>query len=323
MVGVPALALWLAGPSSRMCWPISRRRSHRIRSGRGQDGQPEGHAPRGHEREHRSVRSSTWAPGGGVAGSGSGAPTATARSSKGTAAPRRPPGRSRGPCRRAPPRHRTGPRRAPTRWPGAGRARPPGGPRPMPPGRRSAPATISSMMAAGSSSRGLSEVTMVSVAPVRPPPPPSAAAWPGPGPRRTRRPRAPGRRGRSAARHSSSTTPRAGRGVGEVDQDAERGPDPGPRRPPLRGARGPAGPPPARPRPVRDRCPAASAASAASSALSTLTAPVIGSTTDRPRQVKPVRPGARVDVRGGGAPHADHRDAGLVEQPPAPTRRRR
>ena len=26
MVGVPALAMWVAGPSSRMCWPISRLR---------------------------------------------------------------------------------------------------------------------------------------------------------------------------------------------------------------------------------------------------------------------------------------------------------
>ena len=33
MVGVPALALWACGPSSRMYWPICRRRSRSIIQG--------------------------------------------------------------------------------------------------------------------------------------------------------------------------------------------------------------------------------------------------------------------------------------------------
>ena len=98
MVGVPALAMWTWGPSSRICWPMLFLTSQRMSSGVDEHGHPQGDASRGHE-----ARSPSRAvpPGGAAARR-----PPRRRSSKGTRPVADRSASSRGPCR---PRSTTSP----------------------------------------------------------------------------------------------------------------------------------------------------------------------------------------------------------------------
>ena len=169
---------------------------------RRQDGDPEGHAPRRHERDH--VRSPAPAR--------PRARHASTRSSKGTVTAPRGLGRPRGPCRPRARRRRPGRGEAPRRSPSVDRPPPPIRLRPA------CPNGPASMMAVGSSERGLSEVSTTTSA-RRSATAPISGRFPGsrspPHPnRQTTRPLWRGR-GRPSTRRE------AGRRMGVVHHDGE------------------------------------------------------------------------------------------------------
>ena len=122
MVGVPALATWVAGPSSLMCWPISRLPEVADEKGGGEDGDPQRDAPRDEQSEHvasgfrmRAAGAEPTAAGAAVTPTGGAVgapaprcsgPTRSAPTGPGAPRPRRrradarprSPDRSRGPC---------------------------------------------------------------------------------------------------------------------------------------------------------------------------------------------------------------------------------
>ncbi len=157
-----ALATWVAGPSSRMCWPISRFAEVSDEEGGRDDGEPEGDAPRDEQSEHvpsglRVPLVPSGPPGGRVRpvtsrqrvarldGIVEGNPLSPDLLVGLVPFPRA--GRPRHRARR--PRGHVGSRRP-------ARAR---RPRPGCHARPAMPPSTSSMMASGSSSRGLSDVT--------------------------------------------------------------------------------------------------------------------------------------------------------------------
>ena len=170
----------------------------------GQHGHPQGDAARGHQRDHRSAprpavgqRRPGHRPGRRRAGAG-----------------RPPPGWSRGPCRPPPPRRRVGRGRPPGRW-----RRRRSGSTTSSAALAGTPARTWSMMAAGSSDRGLSEVRTA-----------TSASRPGHLAHQRALGRVPVAPAAEHAHHPAvaGQTPgrgqghvQAGRGVGVVDQDGE------------------------------------------------------------------------------------------------------
>ena len=164
MVGVPALATWVAGPSSLMCWPICAAAEVADEERGGEDGDPQRDASRDEQSEHvasglrvqppesrrpRGRRRTASSRAAQVLGSDPNrterARRASTASSKGSRCPR-PPGRSRAPCRRPRRRPPGRPHRGHGGSPPRGRARPR---RAGCPARRACPPSTSSMMARG------------------------------------------------------------------------------------------------------------------------------------------------------------------------------
>ena len=314
MVGVPALALWLAGPSSRMCWPMRLLTSHRRRNSGGHDGDGEGGPTRGHEREHRSAAH--------VLGSrrrrhGPRAPRPPRPGRRRAGERRPPPGWSRGPCRPPPPRRRRRPDRPLGRWPAAGRARRAGDRRHgawsaegTAPARTSADDGFGVLVArvvrgedGHVGQAGGRFAHQGALGPV--PAPPAAEDHEDP-------PAGPGQSPGLAQGHLE-----AGRGVGVVDETVQGAPRSGVATTSSRPGTAPAADSPAAT--TSGSTPRTTAASAASRAFSTLTAPVIASSTRWARQVNEEPPGSRARPSEAASRRtADQGDPGVGQQPSAP-----
>ena len=260
MVGVPALAMWTWGPSSRICWPMLFLISHRISTGVDRTAthrarppdvirEINGDCPRARAEGPSRLDPVVEGPG----------PTSGR------------PGWTRGPSRPGAPRRPARRARWPVRWPGPGRPRPP------PRRRRSTRSGSRSMMAIGSSDLGIVRGQDDHDRPGGTTPRPSRAVCPGHGLRHSRTGRPGGRTGQRPGPRSAPPPGRPGCGR---SRPGPRTADPR-RRTSMRPGTGPAAARPAATGPRRSRGPATAAAIRA---LSTLNPPVSG---DRHRPIAP------------------------------------